>query len=143
MKSKLKYNKKAMGKVNDTLNKIKKTKKPQHCIITIYNIDNNYALQVGGVLFIEIAYIHFFITLGLEEFPVFITLGLEEFPGLNSIVDKKQEYELRLDSQQLERIFLNYNEMTNLNPKSMEDLSLLNAVEPLLNALKDLLEDEE
>ena len=132
MKSMVEYNKKGMGKVNDTLNKIKKTKKPQHCIITIYNIDNNYALQVGGVPFIEIAYIHFF-----------IILGLEEFPGLNSIVDKKQEYELQLDSQQIERIFLNYNEMTNLNPKSMEDLSLLNAVEPLLNALKDLLEDVE
>ena len=132
MKSKIEHNKNSMGEVNDILNNKKMSQEPQHYIIYIYNVDNNYALQVGGVPYIEIAYIHFF-----------ITLGLEEFPGLNSIVDKKQEYELRLDSQQIERIFLNYNEMTNLNPKSMEDLSLLNAVEPLLNALKDLLEDEE
>ena len=71
-----------------------------------------------------------------------IVIGLGQFPNFNW-VHETQEYELRLDSQQLEKIFLNYNEMTNLNPKSMEDLSLINAVEPLLNALKELLEGEE
>ena len=120
-----------MRKVHDTLNNKKMPQEPQHYIMNIYNIDNDDRLEIKCEGFKAIASIYFSIVIGLEEFPAFKT------------VHEKQEYELRLDSQQIESILIKYDEIINLNPKSMEDLPLINAVEPLLNAFKELLEDVE
>ena len=130
MKSKLKYNKKAMGKVNDTLNNKKKAEEPQHYIMNIYNVDNDDHLQVERNSFKRMALIYFHIVMRIENFSDFKMV-------------EKQEYELRLNSQQLGNLFLNCNEMTNLNLKSMENLSIKDALHPLLNGLKELLADEE
>ena len=91
-----------------------------NCIITICNIGNNYLLQVKcGALMV----------ISLEEFPVF------------TIVPEKQEYELRLDSQQIESI-LKDDEMINLHLKGMEDSLLKDPLQRILNSCKELFEDE-
>lgn len=77
--------------------------------------------------FIEMVYIYFSIVIVLEEFPDF----KEAF---------EQEYEVRLNSQQIEKIFLKDDEITTLKLKSMEDLSLKDALQLLLNHLKEWLD---
>ena len=130
MKSIVKYNKNSIGEVNDTLNNKKKAEESQHYIMNIYNIDNDDHLHVERNTFRRMALIYFHIVMRIKDFSDFKMV-------------EKQEYELRLNSQQIESLFLSCNEMTNLNLKSMEDLSLKDALQPLLNALKELLEDEE
>ena len=83
MKPKLNYNKKFMSKVTGILNKIQKTQEPR--IITIYNIDKNCGLKVGCNNFTELAYVHYS-----------IAIGLDEFPSLNNVDDKKQDYVIHI-----------------------------------------------
>jgi signal-transduction protein with cAMP-binding, CBS, and nucleotidyltransferase domain len=67
-----------------------------------------------------------------------IVIVLEEFPDFKEAFE--QEYEVRLNSQQIEKIFLKDDEITTLKLKSMEDLSLKDALQLLLNHLKEWLD---
>ena len=51
-----------------------------------------------------------------------IEIVLEEFPDFEEAFE--QEYEIRLNSQQIEKIFLKDDKITTLKLKSMEDLLL-------------------
>ena len=116
MKSKLKYK--------------KKTKKPQRCIINISNIENYSAAQFRCNNFREIAYIHYF-----------IAMGLGGFPYLNN-VDEKQDYVITLNPQQIESIIRKFDKMTNLNPKSVENPLDKYISLPVLNGLERILKGE-
>jgi hypothetical protein len=131
MISMVEYLKNSMGKVNDTLNNKKMSQEPQHCIINIYNIDNDDSICIECDALMVIASIYFSIVIGLGQFPNF------------NWVHETQEYELRLDSQQIESILLKYDEMINLNPKNMEDSLFKDALQPRLNLLKKIFVDEE
>ena len=135
MKSIVEYNKNSIGKVNDTLNNKKMTEEPQHGIMNIYNIDNDDHLHIEDKTITQIAFMYSLIVLYLKEFIDFQT------------VDEK-ECELRLNSQQIEKIFLkNLEEYPDLKTvyekQEMEDLSLKDALRPILNSFITPLEDEE
>ena len=127
MKPKLNYNKKFMNKINVILNKIEKTQEPR--IITIYNIDKNCGLQVGCNNFTEIAYVHYS-----------IATGLDEFPCLNNVDDKKQDYVITLNSQQIESILIDYDGTIDWHHNSLERSLYKKVFQPTLNSLKNLLE---
>ena len=55
---------------------------------------------------------------------------------------EKQEYD-RLNSKQMERIFLKNDEMTNLKLKSMEDLLLKDVLERILIFFEEFSDDVE
>ena len=125
-----------MGKVNVTLNNKKISQEGQHCIINIYNVDNNDNLHVECDTFNRMALIYLSIIIVLEKFPDF------------KVIYGKQECELLLDSQQIETILLKYEEIMDLSLKKREHFSfkeilLNNTLKLILNALKELLEDEE
>ena len=136
MKSKIEYNKNSIGEVKDILNNKKMSQEPQHYIINIYNVDNNYRLLIKDETFLGIAFIYFSIVIVLEEFPYFkVTYG-------------KQGCELLLDSQQIETILLKYEEIMDLSLKNKEHFSpkeilLKKTFKPTLNLFRELLEDEE
>lgn len=127
MKPKLNYNKKFMSKVTGILNKIEKTQEPR--IITIYNIDKNCGLKVGCNNFTELAYVHYS-----------IAIGLDEFPSLNNVDDKKQDYVITLNSQQIESILIDYDETIDWHHNSLENSLYKKVFQPTLNPLKALLE---
>ena len=130
MTSIVEYSKNIMDELN-ALNNKKKAEESQHCFIIIFNIDSKQFIPVECGDIVLVAAIYFSIVMGLEEFPDFKT------------VHEKQEYELRLDSQQIERIIAKYDEeMINVNLKN-EDSLFLNSIQPLLNFLKESLEDVE
>ena len=135
MTSMVEYFKNSMAEINIFNNK-KKAKEPQHYIMNIYNIDNDDDhFHVEGEYFFKMSVVYLDITTKLKEFLELKTVG-------------KQEYELRLNSQQIERIFLkNLEESPDLKTvyekQGMEDLSLKDAIQPILNYLENPLEDEE
>ena len=117
-----------MGKINDTFNNKKKAEEPQQCFIIIFNVDKKLLIPVACNGNMVVASIYFAIVLGLEEFPDFKT------------VHEKQEYELRLNSQQIEKIFLKDDKITTLKLKCMEDLLLKDVLQLLFNYLKQWLD---
>jgi hypothetical protein len=135
MKSIVEYSKNIMGKVNDTLNNKKKAEESQHYIMNIYNIDNDDHLHFECKAFTRIACLYFFITVDLEELPDFKMV-------------EKQEYELRLNSKQIERIFLkSLEELPDFKKahekQEMEDLLLKDALKLMLNFFEKLSDDVE
>ena len=139
MKSIVKYSKNSMGEVNVTLNNKKISQEGQHCIINIYNVDNNDNLHVECDTFNRMALIYLSIIIVLEEFSDFkVIYGKQGYQGC----------ELLLDSQQIETILLKYEEIMDLSLKNREHFSfkeiiLNNTLKLILNPLKALLEDEE
>ena len=139
MTSMVEYNKNSMDKVNDILNNKKIAQEGQHCIINIYNVDNNDNLHVECDTFNRMALIYLSIIIVLEEFPDFkVIYGKQVCQGC----------ELLLDSQQIETILLKYEEIMDLSLKNREHFSfkeilLNNTLKLILNPLKALLEDEE
>ena len=67
-----------------------------------------------------------------------IEIVLEEFPDFEEAFE--QEYEIRLNSQQIEKIFLKDDKITTLKLKSMEDLLLKDVLQLLFNYLKQWLD---
>ena len=120
-----------MSAINDIINQIKKKEKPQSFILSINNTDNHSTFILGCNTFEEVAYIHWGIILGLDEY-----VDVD-------VITKQQEYAMALDSQEIESILIKYDEIINLNLKKSEDSLFIDAIQPLLNSIKELLEDEE
>ena len=118
-----------MSAINDIINQIKKKEKPQSFILSINNTDNHSTFILGCNTFEEVAYIHWGIILGLDEY-----VDVD-------VITKQQEYAMALDSQEIESILIKYDEIMSSDQKYMKSSSFKNVFQPVLDRLKMLLKD--
>ena len=125
MKKKIKISKKGMSAIRDIINQIKKKEKPQSFILSINNTDNHSTFIVGCNTFEEVAYIHWGIILGLDEY-----VDVD-------VITKQQEYAMALYSQEIESIIRQYDEWLS-DPNYIKTSSFINVFQPVLDHLKML-----
>ncbi len=99
--------------------------------MNIVNPENNHILQYRSENFMEIAYLHFG-----------IAIGLKKFPDLETV--EKQETVITLNSQEIESILIEYEiKLSETRIGNMDGQSLKNFLQPSLNGLKGFSQGKE